>query len=203
MASIQLLAWLFDDADHAALGAARDLAELGAGDVLRPELLEPLVALGPAVEVLRCAAELEREALAALGPPLVMLDEVAAALTVAERAAPGLATSTILPLRSLRLRGRVRGAEIWIGAPSPDLALEPEHVAWQAAHEATVREVSSAGGLAERRVEAVALVLLAERAARAKLASAHRRWLQHLAGPPAVSRASLRPEEQWLLDGAT
>ena len=202
LARAQLLAWLFDDAERAAAVAQRDLGELHADEVDRPALLAPLIELGPALEVLRCAAELEREGLAALGSPRVDGAELGGAVEALVQVAPELATSRLSCLRSLRLRGRLYGDEIWIGAPGPELNLATEHVAWQAAHEATVREVAHAGRLVERSVEAVALVLLAERAERAGRREAHHRWLAHLAGPPPIDAAALSLEERDVLQRA-
>ncbi len=67
----QLLAWLFDDVAQAAGCAERDLADLEPGQVVRPRLLDPLIALGAPAEVLRCSALLERESQARL--PLLVV----------------------------------------------------------------------------------------------------------------------------------
>jgi hypothetical protein len=195
LASVQLLAWLFDDANVAARNGERELADV---DAARPELVEPLVARGPAVEVLRCAALLEREAVERLGPLDFDASALGRALHEATRAAPFLEQASITPVRALRLRGRALATaipDILVGAPCTDLGVDCEHAAWQAAHEATVAEVSIATDLAERRCEAVAVVLLHERAADAGLAALHARWLARLAAP-STDPATLRDEER-------
>ena len=82
-------------------------------------------------------------------------------------------------------------------------------MAWQAGHEATVREVSEAapcpaherqGSLHERQVERVAVVLLAERAAEAGLNDGHGRWLSHFGEPlPETKRVGLDDDSLALL----
>jgi hypothetical protein len=196
----QLLAWLYDDADRACALADRDLTELDDRDVLRPELLPTLRELGAPVEVLRIAAALEWPGLAARPPPPVPHALITALGAVADLA-PALARVEVVPLRSLRLRGRVLGDCIFVGLPGSELSLDADHVAWQAAHEATVLEVSVAEAsqahpLAERAVERVALALLAERARHAGLATGHETWLAHLAGPPSTDPTRLAPNEQ-------
>ena len=187
LAAVQLLGWLFDDVEQARRCAETDLVDLPATAVARPELLGPLCRLGAPLELLRCAAELEADAFSTL-PPLE-LDAVA--VEVAARGllavAPGLARAKIFCLRSLRLRGRVRAEEIFVGCPSGSgLGPTVDHVVWQAAHEATVVEVGErdswtvAWSERERRLEVQALELLAERAAAAGMAEAHGRWLAHL-----------------------
>ncbi|MBW2456962.1 MAG: hypothetical protein JRI68_20780, partial [Deltaproteobacteria bacterium] len=202
LARAQLLAWLFDDVDQAASTSERDLGELEQDQVARSQLLSPLMAACPAVEVLRCAALLEHQAQAEL--PDLDFDEPAlsAALAPVARAAPRLAACGLRALRSLRLRGRLFDQEIWVGVPAPELALEVDHVAWQAGHEATVKEVSEAAERKwpERQVERVALVLLAERAAEAGLQGGHARWLGHFGEPgPSTARGRLGPDELDLL----
>lgn len=209
LARAQLLGWLFDDVEQASAVADRELSQLGPGDVERPELLAPLVGMGPSVEVLRAAAELEAEPwIERLGPPAGDDASFRMALARVMRAAPMVAHCRILRLRALRSRGRVHGSEIWVGAPVAELAVDDAQAAWQAAHEATVAEVSARSVLEERRAEAVALVLLAERAQRAGLIDEHRVWLGHLAGcgcpagpgPPRIDRAALAKEELCVLD---
>ncbi|MCA9619080.1 MAG: hypothetical protein KC731_08660 [Myxococcales bacterium] len=193
LARVQLLAWLHDEVPVATIAAA-PLTSLAEGEVARPELLAPLIAEGPAVELLRCSVALEAEAQARL--PVPVMDDLGPALERVEAAAPSLARLTLVPLRALRLRGRVLGRSVLVGWPCAALDLSVEHVAWQAAHEATVREVaSSAVGIVERGVERVALALLATRAAEVGLADEHRRWLAHLAGPPSVDPSALVGDE--------
>jgi hypothetical protein len=176
LAAVQLLAWLYDDAEHARSDADRELADVRAA---RPQLIEPLLAAGAGVEILRCAALLELDEVARLGE--VTTDAgFGEALQTLVPVAPRLAHATVVPVRALRLRGRVFDSEIFVGAPSNELRLGAQHAAWQAAHEATVREIAAGGGLSERAVEREALELLRTRAAGAGLAASHERWLAAL-----------------------
>jgi hypothetical protein len=181
-ASLQGLAWLFTSVEEDERVRERELGSLEARDVADERLLAMLRALGPAVEVLRCAAELEAEAHARL--PAIELDPalLEAALDRVGRAAPALAGYRIGIVRSLGLRGRVRNSEIWLGAPGSEAGPELSHAAWQAAHEATVAELSRTLGPPlhdDRPLESAALVLLAERAAIAGLAGEHAAWFSH------------------------
>ncbi|HHH31432.1 MAG TPA: hypothetical protein ENK57_24215, partial [Polyangiaceae bacterium] len=190
LASVQLLAWLYDDAEAAQATGRRELAELSADEVTRADVLAALAEVGPPAELLRCAALLEDGLLSHGLPPL---DEakLGGALEEAARAAPRLREHRVVPLRSLRLRGRVRGRDIFVGWPCEELALQESHVAWQAAHEATVAEVGGRAlgvpTLGERGVETVAVVTLAARARIQELADEHERWLHHLLGPPSTA----------------
>jgi hypothetical protein len=156
------LAWLFGDASLARAAAERDLADLG-------------VPGGAEIEVLRAAAELELDAIEALGP--VAIDAtLAAALAEVSPAAPALARCAVTLVRPLPRRGRALGTSILVGVPGVAGA-KAWHVAWQAAHEATVLEVAAATWLeTERR----ALALLRARARAAGLAEGHARWLATL-----------------------
>ncbi len=198
LACAQLLAWLFDEPDQALACATRDLGELQPEEVASAELLAPLCRAGPAIEVLRCAVELERSSYGRLPPLAQHVSEEMARLAAAIRevviAAPALRRCTVMPLRALRQRGRIRDWQIWVGLPGDELELQASHPAWQAAHEATVAEVAEAGSerLSERAVEAVAVVLLAERAADVGLSGAHGRWLAHFGEPaPDTRRTAL------------
>ncbi|MBI2393848.1 MAG: hypothetical protein HYV09_30025 [Deltaproteobacteria bacterium] len=202
LAEVQLLAWLFDDAARMAACADRNLDALSAADVDDPGLLPLLVesARRAAIEVLRAAAELEAEVYAALPPARHDPRALSAARARVERASPELRGCVVETVRPLRLRGRVRGARIWVGSPCDDEGPTAEHVAWQAAHEATVAEVHARAReagvpVAHAPLEHAALVLLAERAARVSEGAAHARWLAHLRGLPAIDRAAL--DERW------
>jgi len=201
LARVQLLAWLFDSVEQASACARRDLGALGSSDVAEPALLAPLALEGPPVEILRCAAELERAAYERLPAAPVEHDSLAQALRDAAGLAPGLRGAEIMALRALRLRGRVRGSSIWVGVPCADPGPDLGHVLWQAKHEATVREIgltlaASGAQLAERSVEAVAVVLLAQRAVEAGRGAEHACWLDHLASPkPSIDPAALDPAE--------
>ena len=98
--------------------------------------------------------------------------------------------------RSLGRRGRLRGREIWIGAPFPGGGPDLDHLAFQAAHEATVGELIALEGAPagdDRPLEAAALVLLKRRAERVGLGEAHARWLAHFGAMPAVELSALTP----------
>ena len=196
LARLQLLAWVFDDEAHARAHVSRDLADLAPADARDPSALAA-VAADPAAEVLRCAALLEAEHLARLPRASRKRGALSDALRVVGRAAPTLAAYRLAAIEPLRLRGRVRGGEIWIGAPEGPFAVSEEHLSWQAAHEATVGEVSAAdSGLDERLVEHAAVVLLSERARSRGLADDHRRWFAHFGAAPSRRFASLPPGAQ-------
>jgi hypothetical protein len=210
LAEAQLLAWLFVSIERAEDTASRDLSQLEEDDVDAPEILPRLAAMGPAIEVLRCAAELEREAHASL-PPCILHASTADALRDQARVAPILSRCDVTCVRSLRLRGRVlrrpkaTRAEIWIGAPTDDPGPSVEHVAWQASHEATVLEVSEAAARAKVRLdhdtlEHAAVALLAERARDMGVAEAHAAWFAHFGSAPDPSRKGLRADVVGLLD---
>lgn len=201
LAAVQLVAWLYDDFEMARSAATRELSELSDDEVTRADVLAALKRVGPPAELLRCAALLEDGLLEHALPPL---DEgaLAGALERVAVAAPTLSRHRIVPLRSLRLRGRARGADIFVGWPCEALSLEVDHVAWQAAHEATVAEVGAralgAPPIGERGVETVAVVALASRARERGLTDEHERWLSHLLGPPPTAVAALSEEERAL-----
>jgi hypothetical protein len=181
-AKLQALAWLFSGVGDDERVRDRELGSLGSSDVADETLLAALRGMGPAVEVLRCAAQLEAEAHARLPPVAIDAPALTEALERVGRAAPTLPGFRIGVVRSLRLRGRVRQREIWVGAPSAEPGPGLAHSAWQAAHEATVAELIGALGasrVVEREVEHTALVVLAERASRAGLASEHGAWFAH------------------------
>lgn len=188
----QLLAWAFRDLARARAGAAVELSQLQPDALDAPELLPTLREQGAPIEILRCAALLELPVLAAL--PVRESDpaDVQRALGQVAPAAPGLFSRRVLLLRPLGLRGRVRGGEIWVGAPT---ARGPtaEHVAWQAAHEATVAEAHDvaralATPLGERALEHAALVTLAERALEHGLGERHATWVAHFSTTPPLKR---------------
>jgi hypothetical protein len=197
LARLQLVAWLFTSAERGQAAAPIELDALQDEEVDRPGLLPTLRKRREAVELLRCAVELERPFHARL--PAV--NATSLDLSLVSRAAPALVEHEIRLVRSLRLRGRVYENEIWVGVPDPVLGPSAEHVGWQAAHEATVAEVSRAFGLGEREVEHVAVVLLAERARREGLTSEHGVWLSHFgANAPSTTRNALPEAAQKLVD---
>lgn len=198
LARAQLVAALFQSSSDATRHADTDLDAL---ETVSPSLRAALRPIAQGAELLRCAALLESEMMAALPavkPPDPRLRD---ALARVERASPTLRGYTLVPIRALRLRGRLVGSEIWHGVPARDLELDPDHVAWQVAHEASVGEVVAAKRpLAEREVEHVALVLMAERAAHCGLAEPHSRWLAHFGGLPELRRRALSAEAGQILD---
>lgn len=197
LSRLQLVAWLFADLERSRAVATRDLAELSADEVDAPELLAPLRQLGPAPELLRAAAELERPFFERLPAPEIDWARSEASLAGMLEVAPELGQCTVELVRSLRLRGRVRGARIWVGVPEPALGPTLEHVSWQAAHEATVREVGRHARAAERRVEQMAVVLLAARARRQGRDADHGAWLAHFgANAPETEASSLDDAER-------
>ncbi|MBI4953862.1 MAG: hypothetical protein HY908_17695 [Myxococcales bacterium] len=228
LARAQLVAWLFPSPEAAGACAERDLADLAREPPAEVACRAALAGLAaaPAVELaglelLRCAALLEAPSHAAL-PPAVLAPRERAALEAALAAlvpvAPLLARVDVVPRRALRLRGRVRRrplaptpgshalAEIWTGLPCDDPGPDVAHVAWQAAHEASVLEVARVAegatgpAAAERAVEHAAVVLLAERADEAGRGAERAAWYAHFGlDAPHVSRARLAPAEAELV----
>jgi hypothetical protein len=185
---------LFHDAARASACADRTLADLTSSDVDDPAILGVLKSR-PAAEILRAAAELEADAFV----DLPTVSAVRFDLGNTARAAPWLDRFSITHLRPLRIRGRVRGHHIFVGVPSPDLEVTSEHVAWQAAHEATVAEVHRRARAARLDVahdplEHAALVLLHERAHAIGEGAAHARWIAHFANVPPLDRDTLGPD---------
>lgn len=191
-ASLQALAWLWDGLPRALACAERDLDALSPAEVDAPELLDRLRS-DPATELLRCAVLLESQWFLRLPRADCDRDALLAALAMLVPYAPRLAYARVSVLRPLTHHGRVYRDAIWVGLPSADVSLA--HVAMQAAHEATVRELADAApSLGEREREAVALVLLHCRVHNSAQASAHRAWCEHWRiTPPALDLASLTP----------
>lgn len=138
---LQLLAWLFDSIEAAARCSGRALAELGPEDVSRFALLPSLQGIGPAAELLFCAALLEVASLQSLPALGYSRDELVAALEGELIHAPHLARYTLVRCDSLTVFGRIAGQRIWIGTPNAQLGVSARQVARQAAHEATVGEL--------------------------------------------------------------
>lgn len=181
LARAQVLAWLWTDGASVRAATRSDLAELTPADVADETALRTLRELGPAAEVLRAAVELELPLLAALEPVALDAEACSTAFALVAPAAPQLPRCQVSLARPLPRRGRVHRAHIIVGAPGIAGA-ELDHVAWQAAHEATVLEVarsSRAPALFED-LERTALGLLRSRARRGGLEDAHRRWLATL-----------------------
>jgi hypothetical protein len=189
-ARLQLVAWLFHDVARAQAAALMDIAELASERRVTAALQRALVPVLPAAEFLRASALLEAPVHAAL--PAQRWDRAALAAELAHACAiaPRLATTQVYVAPALTVHGRVGHGAIWIGAPAQQLAVSVAHAALQAAHEATVLEVGEAdtqrgAHLSEREREAVAVVLLAERARAQHRSEAHATW---------AARWGLRPE---------
>jgi len=188
-AQLQHVAWLFEGLTEAHAAALIDLTDLAAESVR----MASLRALGPvlsAAELLRASALLEAPIHTALPAPTWDRAALAAELARACAIAPRLATAPVHVVPALTVHGRVYDRAIWIGAPAEPFNVSVEHVALQAAHEATVLEVSEAAAsrrtpLPERAGEAVAVVVFAERAAAQGRAGDHGVW---------GARFGLRPE---------
>jgi len=187
LATLHLVAALWDTPERVRAAAGRDLAELSRREV---DCASALVALQAApelalAEVVRAAAELEMPLLARLPkPPLGDVEaRLGSLLDAVSVVAPALERIELAP--PLARRGRVlpssSGDRVLVGAPGIAGA-EAEHVAWQAAHEATVVEVfaRAAGPVNHEDVERRAIGLLRSRARRRDLAERHARWLATL-----------------------
>jgi hypothetical protein len=178
LARAQALAWVFPDPDAARAHAAEDLDAIAGG--VDERALATCLTAGPAVEVLRAAAELELDGLAALGVPDFDREAFAMALDDVGRAAPLLARCRVEHVRSLPRRGRaLDGSSIFVGVPGIAGA-EIDHVAWQAAHEATVLECVRAKESGFGELEKRAIDLLGLRARDVGLGARHARWLATL-----------------------
>lgn len=197
MVNLQHLAWLFAGCTRAEAAGQRSLAELLPGDVDRPDLL-PLVRT-PEGELLFCAALLELPSFERLPPAEHDPAALEAATLALAPVAPWLRRCRFAWLRALGRRGRVvhgrEGGEIWSGVPGWGGATL-DHVTWQAAHEATVLEVSErcADHAASHDArEEIAVALLARRARAAGLAGPHGRWCSYYSPPHAVLGDALDP----------
>ncbi len=205
LARVQVTARLFDTIEAASRHATVDLSELSHRGIARAELVRLLEPVLDAAELLRAASELEREAFLELPPASFDAAALAAALDEKSGVAPVLAQSKAAAVRSLRLRGRAFSGEVWFGAPSLELGVSIDHVAWQACHEATVLELRAAAdeGIAERAIEHAAIVLLAERTQSAGKGPEHRRWLAHFGrNAPPLDPEQVPEETRRLLERA-
>jgi hypothetical protein len=186
LAAVQSLAKLYRTTEGLSRAGTRSLAELADEDVDDPRILVHLRGLGAGAELAFCALLLELPSFVRLAaPPAVPLafrERVASLVALA----PGLERAQIGCVRSLDLRGRAWGDEIWVGHPAAEIAPSIEHAAWQAAHEATVVAVSrEQPALGERAVEAVAverLTLLAEAAGERAGHAEWQRGLEEVSG---------------------
>lgn len=170
-ASLQALAWVFRSAESAAAAVDGALGEVRVDDERARRLA---LGAGDTAELLRAAAELEMPLLPSVaferGPFEARLERLTAA-------APALGGCSVEVTPALPRRGRVLGGRIFVGLPGIAGA-EAEHLAWQAAHEATVTSLPSHLDYAD--VERLALGLLRARARRAGLGDEHARWFARL-----------------------
>lgn len=180
----QSLAWLFHDVARAEPLSDKALSAIGQGEVDNAAWLAA-VQRDRAAELLWCAALLELDAWRALPPCRPAMGPWMAELGRAAQVAPALAHCDVALVRSLRMRGRVIGREIWVGVPDDALGLCVSHIAWQAAHEATVLEAGEAARamsvpLGHDALEHASVVLLAIRAAHRHRFAEHEQWYRHL-----------------------
>lgn len=181
LAAVQLLAKLFATTERLSEVGERSLADLTAADVDDPRALRQLLTLGAGAELAFCALLLELPAFSRLPPPPPPPPALLERLQDLVAVAPGLSSARIGCIRSLYLRGRAWGEELWIGHPAAEIAASVEHAAWQAAHEATVVAVSrEQPALGERDVEAEAVQRLTRHAALAGEELGHAAWQQAL-----------------------
>jgi hypothetical protein len=196
LARAQRIACLFHDVGRAEACADRALADLLPNEVDRPELLAALRG-DVAAELLRCAALLERDVWRKLPVPDVDLGQCERAVMAWRDVAPALESCRVAFVRSLRLRGRLFGREIWVGLPGAEPGPAMSHVGWQAAHEATVLEAAERARdrgilLDHDGIEHAAVVLLAQRSRAAGRGPEHACWYSHFgAGAPPTDRDSL------------
>jgi hypothetical protein len=181
LAAVQPLAKLYGTLERLGQAGERSLAELSPDDVDDRRVLQHLQGLGPGAELAFCALLLELPAFARLPAPPAPPEALLERLKRLQAVAPGLAAARIGCVRSLDLRGRAWGDEIWVGHPAAEIGPSIEHAAWQAAHEATVVAVSrERPSLAERAVEAEAVQRLARSAAAAGEQAGHGAWQRAL-----------------------
>lgn len=171
LARLQALAFVFDSEEQVVAARDRELASLTADEVASFTALKTLSPVMDLAEVLRASAELE---LLRLSRPTEIDAEVVRAMNRVVAASPTLEEHVVGLVRPLGLRGRVLGSSILVGVPGIEVEADAEHVAWQAAHEATVSEVSDQDW---RTTERRAIALLRSRARSAGLGDSHARWL--------------------------
>ena len=180
-AGVQALAVLFTSTEQAMASARCELRELSADDVGSPAALRALASVTELAEHLRSSALLEAETHAELPEARTDRSQLNAALERVAHCAPALRECELVLCRALTRHGRVFGARVHVGLPDAELGVSAQQVAMQAAHEASVLEAGRAlRGLGlqlnERAVEALAVVLFAQRCARGGLVPAHAAW---------------------------
>ncbi len=185
LARVQLLAWLFDGADESEPFDALELFDFTdpAQDLKVLAHLRQIPA--QEIELLRCAVALERQHWEKL-PPVAAAPpaEFHAQLRSLNTWVPGLSHVHVTCARSLGYRGRAFRNSVIVGTPRASCnepwCPDTTHALLQAAHEATVLEVSRAGSLSFFDQEHAALTVLRARVAQSPWKEAHSRWLEHL-----------------------
>ncbi len=199
---VQLLALLFEGDSDAARAGLVDLDAFEDQGVrgYDPAVWRQLLPSRTQVEVLRVACEVERVHLARISPPNPepALDRYLVEIT---EVAPMLARLPVRQLRPLWRRGRLMQQEIWVGVAKEGEGPGFEHVAWQAAHEATLRELSLLWRSTEGydfELECASLALIGERARRSRHGEAQLRWWGALGGdlPRGIAELSGRVPER-------
>lgn len=200
LVAAQGIAWLWRESGSALARAERELSALRDIDVDDELALAQVHVRAYAVEGLREAALLEATSVAALPLPRLDTAELTDALTTLLPCAPQLARADVTPLRPLTVHGRARGRSIFVGVPGAGVSLQ--HVAMQAAYEATLCEVLSLQSpLAPRRARVVSLVLLNARCADSEAAQLFRVWCQQsLVAADSLERSQLSSSESNVLD---
>lgn len=182
LAQAHALARLFGSVERLLAVGSRPLAELEPADVDDAAALARSQRLGAPGELLFCAMTLELVYFLQLPAPPPAPIALFEGLLELEALAPGLSQARVGCVRSLHLRGRAWGEEIWVGHPEAEVAPTLAHAAWQAAHEATVVAVAKREpSLSERETERVALSELASAAHAHGKQAEHRRWLATVA----------------------
>ncbi len=185
LAQVQLLTRLHPTLADARNNAHRELCSLGDASNTNLEIRDTLLATVPIqAELLRCSALLEAEIFERW--PLPDQDAfrraLQAPLSGLWSVAPQLRCLSVYGLRVLGRRGRAFPDGIWVGIPDEPEGPSVNHVTWQAAHEATVLEVSVRARterwqLGERQVEHLAVVLMERRARAQGMTEGHGAWL--------------------------
>lgn len=184
LARVQTLAWLFDSAEDAARFDECELAALNRKGTFRSDVHAHLCRAEhlAAVELLRCAVALEAEHHERLPVENRTSEaQLREELLSFHSVAPRLRETTVTCIRALGSRGRALSNSIFVGLPEPGShAPGIEHAVLQAAHEATVQEVSRARWMPFLETEHAALALLQKRMLGHQKEAVHQRWLQSL-----------------------
>lgn len=183
LAKVQVLSWLFDSVDASVKSEHLEFNELADFDGVRSGPLSILRGTDvTTLELLRCSVALEREAWACL-PSFDPHPTGGLATHLQELApfAPMLKKATVKLSRALGHRGRALGSTIFVGLPRDPFgdawSSTEEHIALQAAHEATVLELIRKVRLPFFELEHAALTVLRTRIAGSPWGASHRRWL--------------------------